>query len=145
MTRNLFRLSILQLLVAMAVVAGFVAANRVGVRNMPSDLLELQEEFGLKGDLFTEHTGWPFVFHTTSASDILIYRSDDDFHVGTRESKFLWFALVGNIVVGVIAVATSVLGVGAVIRRDESAGVWISVGAVFVFLLTWVLLFRSLR
>jgi hypothetical protein len=119
MTRNFFHLSILQMLVAMAVVAGLVAANRIPTRKeSPAVDLLVVGPGEMKFNQLEYRLGWPFAYYNALtfkpvgqefASIKMTYPNGNDaFHP-------LGFA--ANLAVAVITLIGCLVSVGVLTRR----------------------------
>lgn len=109
---SLFHLSILQLLVAMAVMAGFVAVNQVVFPPPPFELLA-----GSQSDLCARCMGWPLAYYDAIGLYDLDSKTDVPKFYAFGHSDYRWWSLVGNIAIGTVTVVVVLLGVGAIQRR----------------------------
>jgi hypothetical protein len=123
MTRNFFRLSILQLLVAMTVVAGFVAANRIPERRevRSVEVLFFGNEFG-RMDQLEYRLGWPLTYYRAltfvPVGEGRSIASPYDYTVGEGEIKLA--AIAANTALAFATVIGSLMLVVAISRKRSS-------------------------
>lgn len=111
-----FRLSILQMLVAMAVVAGFVAANRMVFTSTQPSWEALKQEFELPEDIVVLRVGWPLAFYEALGRRAVGNEMNGViFYSGRREYR--GWSLLGNIAVCAVVLVVVIVGVGSIQRR----------------------------